>query len=90
MLAKPEKVCYSCFYRNEHIRGVIMHPDANKLIGKSIQKVESTKRGIVASVQNGWLADSTIIVFEDGYKGMYQNKDIPELIKSGKHNHNCE
>lgn len=67
-----------------------MHPNAKNLIGKNVQKVETTKRGIVVSVKDGFLPDSTILIFKDGYKGMYQNKDINQLIKNGTHNHNCE
>jgi hypothetical protein len=67
-----------------------MHPDANKLVGKSVQKVETTKRGVVESVENGWFAGMTILNFVDGYKGMYKDSDIPGLLSDGTHNHNCE
>ena len=67
-----------------------MHTQANRLIGKSVQKVETTKRGIVASVENGWLTGSTMLIFADGYKGMYKDSDIGQMLLDGTHNHNCE
>ena len=82
--------CNNHFIESQPTRKNSMHPNANKLIGKSIQKVESKKRGIVASVENGWLSSSTIVVFVDGYKGMYQDKDVAQLLLDGSHNHNCD
>lgn len=89
-LAMCSATCNNSFIESQPTRKNIMHVNANKLIGKSIQKVESKKRGIVASVENGWLSGSTIVVFVDGYKGMYQDKDVAQLLLDGTHNHNCE
>lgn len=60
-------------------RGTNMHTQAKRLIGKSVQKVETTKRGIVASVENGWLSGSTMFIFADGYKGMYKDSDMRQV-----------
>jgi len=68
-----------------------MHIQAHKLVGMSIQKVESKKRGIVVEVREGFFDNLTMVVFADGYKGMYQDRDVIGIIKNnGKHNHNCE
>lgn len=68
-----------------------MHAQAHKLVGMNIQKVESKKRGLVVEVKEGFMDDLTTVVFADGYKGAYQDKDILNIIKrNGKHNHNCE
>lgn len=67
-----------------------MHPFAHELIGMSIQKIETTKRGIVSEVKEGWLPSTTIVVFGDGYQGMYRDNSIPGLIEHGCHFQNCE
>lgn len=64
-----------------------MNANANNLIGKKVQKVESTKRGVVAEVKEGWTAGTTILVFADGYKGMYSDRDIESMLVDGKHLH---
>lgn len=65
---------------------------AQALVGKKIQKVESKKRGTVVKVYDGshFLKGMIAIDFEDGYSGLYNEKDLVSLLKNGTHNHNCE
>jgi hypothetical protein len=69
-----------------------MNAQALNLIGKKIQKVETTKRGVVANVRDGshFLPGMTCIDFVDGYSGLYSEKDIAQLLKNGTHFHNCD
>lgn len=67
-----------------------MHAQAHKLVGMNIQKVESKKRGLVVEVKEGFLSWLTTVVFQDGGEHSYSDKEVPSIIKTGKHNHNCE
>jgi hypothetical protein len=69
-----------------------MHPNAKSLIGKKVQKVESTRRGIVKNVRDGshFLQGMTLIEFEDGSNGLYSDRDISGMLIDGRHFHNTE
>ena len=62
---------------------------AKQLIGRRVQKVETTRRGLVVAVKP-FLPDLVMLVFEDGYQGGYQAKDIRSMLVDGTHHHNCE
>lgn len=64
-----------------------MYVKAKELIGKRVQKVESTKRALVVDVEEGLVAGYTTLVFEPYYKGMYSDRDIDSMLVDGKHLH---
>jgi hypothetical protein len=67
---------------------------AQGLVGKSVQKVETTRRGIVVAARDGshFRAGAKVILeFEGGYSGLYDERSIRHMLANkGRHLHNCE